>query len=60
MTYPGREGSRPRDPSCAEPRIDPMKRWIMPTLQTGSRRAGTRALPRWGRLTRLESRENDR
>jgi hypothetical protein len=37
-----------------------MKRWIMPTLQTGSRPAGTRGLPRWGHLTRLESRENDR
>ena len=39
------EGSRPRDPLSAKPSTNPIKRSIRPTMQTGSRRAGTRALP---------------
>jgi hypothetical protein len=42
------EGSRPRDPLRSKPRTDPIKRISISiaTMQTGSRRARTRALPR--------------
>ena len=39
------EGSRPRDQSFSKPKIDPIERWVTPTIQTCSRRARTRALP---------------
>jgi len=37
--------SDPRDQPFSKPGIDPMKRSIISTMQTCSRRAGTRALP---------------
>jgi hypothetical protein len=47
------EGSRPRPAAAglsAKANTNPIKRSIRPTMQTGSRRAGTRALPRQGAI----------
>ena len=42
-----REGSRPRDQWFAERSTDPNESLAISTMQTCSRRAGTRALPGW-------------